>query len=195
MSASTRWRWAALSSAGLVVLLLLPLGAGAADLSLLSDFGQPDIPTSTLGINVGTRAGHVAGIYQEGDANDARIEQAGRGNHAEVWQIGSNNSADVLQRGTDNELRLSQAFSGQLATLVQDGIGNQVAIQQLGVNASVNSSQVGDGNQLVLRQQANSQFISTQTGTLNQIVVDLPAGMALRVDQVGNGLSFSLHPN
>jgi len=176
-------------------LLTLPLSLGAADLSLLSDFGQADIPSVTLGLRTGTGAGNVAGIYQEGHSNTVRIDQAGGGNHAEVWQIGSNNAADLDQSGSNNELRLSQAFSGQFATLAQVGNGNQMAIQQLGLGAAVNSSQDGAGNQLVLQQQANSQFISTQTGNLNQMVVELPAGMTLRVDQVGSGLSFSFYPN
>lgn len=171
-----------------------PLGAGAADLSMLSDFGRPDIPQEVLGIGPGN--GNMAGIFQSGTYNIANIQQAlGLGNNAEVWQSGTDLAADVSQRGSANELRLSQALAHQRATLTQDGVGNQMAIQQLGINAELSGSQIGDGNQLVLQQQNDSQFIFSQTGNQNQIVVELPSGMALQVDQVGNNLSFQLHPN
>ena len=171
----------------------LPLPMQAADLSMLSDFGRADIPAAlTKGI---VSTGDVAGILQTGSRNGSYIEQVGRvGNNAENWQEGTDLAADISQTGSSNELRLLQSGANDSATLLQNGIGNQMAIQQLGAGASVNSSQVGDGNQLVLVQQAGSQFISTQTGNQNQLLVDLPANVFMNVDQTGSNMFLRVGP-
>jgi hypothetical protein len=167
--------------------------AAPADLSMLSDFGQPDIPSQALGIL--PSSGNEAGILQMGNLNKAAIDQTGgTNNNAEVWQNGTSLSADVSQHGRHNELRLSQSGDHNTAVLDQVGSSNQMAIWQFGSNALSSGAQVGDGNQLVLQQQGNSQFQFSQTGNLNQIVVDLPTGMSLRVDQLGDGKYFSFHP-
>lgn len=190
LSSATR-RWPGVCCGWL--LAAIPVSVCAADLSMLSDFGRPDIPQEMLGMGPGS--GNVAGIEQSGDFNVASSQQFGPGHNAQIWQSGSDLGADVSQHGSDNQLRLSQeAGVGQRATLLQDGAGNQMALQQVGSNAALGGSQTGDGNQLVLQQQGNSQFLFTQSGSQNQIVVDLPAGMALQVEQTGNNLSFELHP-
>jgi minor curlin subunit len=165
----------------------------AADLSMLSDFGRPDIPVAlTKGA---VSSGDVAGISQNGSRNGAYIEQVGRvGNNAESWQEGSDLAADITQRGASNALRLLQNGANDSATLLQNGIGNQMAIQQLGADVSATSSQVGDGNQLVLVQQAHSQFTSTQTGNQNQLLVDLPSGVFMAVEQTGSNLFLRVAP-
>ena len=171
----------------------LPIPLQAADLSMLSDFGRPDIPAAlTKGAVNGA---DVAGISQTGSRNGAYIEQIGRtGNNAESWQEGADLAADISQSGASNVVRLLQSGANDSATLLQNGVGNQMAIQQLGADVSVHSNQVGDGNQLVLVQQASSQFISTQTGNQNQLLVDLPGGMFMSVDQTGSNLFLRVGP-
>lgn len=179
--------------AGVLLCLAGTAHAGQADLSMLSDFGQPDIPESVLGLPAA--AGNTAGISQMGFRNEVSIEQTnGVRNNAEVWQTGSNLSANVHQSGTDNALRLSQSTDHQTAVLNQAGIGNQMAIWQTGAYADLSGAQVGAGNQLVLQQAGSSQFGFSQIGNANQILVDLPSGMSLRVDQTGDNARFSFHP-
>lgn len=176
------------------VSMALPALVGAADLSMLSDFGRPDIPNSVTKGAVTT--GDVAGISQAGLRNLAYIEQVGMvgNNNAESWQEGTDLAADIGQIGTSNAVRLLQSGSSGTAALQQVGIGNAMAIQQLGAGASVNSSQIGDGNQLVLIQQAGSQFVSTQTGNQNQMVVDLSSGTYLNATQTGNNWYLRVGP-
>jgi Curlin associated repeat len=171
----------------------------AADLSLLSDFGRADIPVALRGIVVST--GDVAGIKQSGDRNAAFIDQGAKDgqvdrgrNNAETWQEGDNSSAYLKQQGASNEIRLLQNGDFSNATLEQIGSNNQMSIQQIGDVVTTNSSQVGDGNQLVLVQQAGSQFISTQKGNQNQMLIDLPSGVYMNVDQTGNNLYLRVSP-
>jgi hypothetical protein len=171
----------------------LPWHVAAADLSMLSDFGRPDIPAGvTKGAITG---GDVAGISQTGALNRAYIDQAGQtGNNAESWQEGVELSATITQSGASNAARLSQTGSNDSAVLLQQGTGNQMAISQLGANVTTDSSQIGDGNQLVLVQQAASQFTSTQIGNQNQLLVDLPASTFMNVNQTGNNMYLKLSP-
>ena len=171
----------------------LPKHATAADLSLLSDFGRPDIPAGVTRGAITT--GDVAGISQTGSLNRAYIEQVGQtGNNAESWQEGVELSASIIQNGASNAARLSQTGSNDSAVLLQQGTGNQMAISQLGANVTTDSSQVGDGNQLVLVQQAGSQFTSTQIGNQNQLLVDLPVNTFMNVNQTGNNMYLKLGP-
>lgn len=184
-----------IGAAGLLATASLVAGAATADLSMLSDFGRPDIPEQLLVNGIPSTGGNIAGIDQRGDFNRASIEQSGGvGNNAEVWQSGTGLSADITQTGSNNELRLSQVLDRQTAALVQVGSGNQLAIWQYGSNSDVTGTQEGNGNQLVLQQYGNSQFNFSQIGNQNSMVVDLPNGMSLSVEQRGDNKSFSFHP-
>jgi minor curlin subunit len=184
-----------LGAAGLLATASLVAGAATADLSMLSDFGRPDIPEQLVVAGVPATGGNIAGIDQRGSSNRASIEQSGGlGNNAEVWQDGVGLSADITQTGSNNEVRLSQVLDLHTAVLVQVGSGNQMAIWQYGSNSDVTGTQEGNGNQLVLQQYGNSQFNFSQIGNQNRMVVDLPNGMSLTVEQRGDNRSFSFHP-
>jgi len=163
----------------------------AADLSMLTDFGRPDIPVGRLGL---LAPANSVGVEQLGDANALWVEQSGTHNNAQVWQAGVDLRAHVTQVGADNELRLLQADGRSTGELQQSGAGNQMAITQQGLDNVVTGSQVGLSNDLVLQQVGASQFGFNQIGDRNQIVVDAPVGLSLQVDQVGNDLRFQMTP-
>lgn len=178
-----------------IALAVAPAAWAQVDLSLLSDFGRADIPQARLGLSPGI--GNTAGIEQQGNRNKALIDQSfGAGNNAEVWQMGSGSTAEVTQTGSNNELRLIQDGDNHSASLIQIGSANQMAIQQLGMNDSVTGLQQGTGNQFVMQQSGNNiQFQFSQVGDGNQMVANLPSGVSMRVDQVGNGLAATIAPS
>ena len=100
----------------------------------------------------------------------------------------------MRQTGTDNELRLSQTGDHHSAVLTQIGSNNQIAIYQTGSSADVSGTQNGIGNQLVLQQDSNSKFEFSQIGNQNQMLITLPAGQYLKVDQVGDFRSVTVNP-
>jgi minor curlin subunit len=178
----------------LAVMVVTSPVVSAADLSMLSDFGRLDIPQQKLGAALVGNS--MVGVMQEGDLNVVSVQQSGgTGNNTQVWQSGIDLQVAVQQRGADNELRLSQMDAQNRGGISQDGFGNQAAIQQFGIDNDVTGNQVGDANQLVLLQHGADQFSFTQQGNQNQILADMPAGVSVHVDQIGNNLSFQLMPN
>jgi hypothetical protein len=164
----------------------------AADLSMLSDFGRPDIPQQRLGMSPLSNA---VGVEQSGLNHWLYVEQvSGDQNNAQVWQAGVDQQAKVAQQGSGNELRLLQSDGGGLIDLQQIGAGNQMAISQVGIDNTVQGRQVGTDNELVLMQYGTSQFTFTQQGDRNQIVADMPQGLSVHVDQIGNEMRFELQP-
>jgi hypothetical protein len=162
----------------LAVMVVTSPVVSAADLSMLSDFGRLDIPQQKLGAALVGNS--MVGVMQEGDLNVVSVQQSGgTGNNTQVWQSGIDLQVAVQQRGADNELRLSQMDAQNRGGIDNDVTGNQV----------------GDANQLVLLQHGADQFSFTQQGNQNQILADMPAGVSVHVDQIGNNLSFQLMPN
>jgi hypothetical protein len=168
--------------------------ACAGDLSALPEFNRLDIGDAISADS--SRPFSKAGALQTGRNNVADINQAGGlGNNAQLWQQGSDLRADVLQIGTRNLVRLNQEGALSHATLVQNGMDNLMLISQVGVGAGVNGLQVGDGNSVLLLQRNDTSFGFSQIGNQNQISVELPNGMGLHVDQIGNNLSYKVSPN
>ncbi len=172
----------------------LGCGSHAADLSMLSDFGRPDITTTRFG-DV-TNLSNLVGVEQAGDLNVTSVQQSGGGkNNVQAWQQGTSLYLQANQSGTDNELRLSQSNDRSQGDLSQVGANNQMAIQQSGADNDVNGSQIGDSNALVLIQPGNSAFTFTQQGNQNQIQADLVQGQSIHVDQIGSQLSVQISPS
>jgi hypothetical protein len=167
--------------------------AWSADLSMISDFGKPDLPQEKLGL-APTNAS-IVGVEQVGNVNRVTVQQAGSSsNNTQVWQSGADLEASLQQQGSNNELRLSQSDARNRAELTQDGLINKMALMQLGTDNSVMGSQLGDGNQVVLVQPGSAAFSFLQQGNMNQIVADMPVGVSVHVDQIGDNLRFSLSP-
>jgi hypothetical protein len=168
--------------------------ACAGDLSALPEFNRLDIGAAISGDTSGSF--NKAGALQLGRNNVGDINQTGGlGNNAQLWQQGSDLRADISQIGAGNLIRLNQEGSLSQATLVQNGMDNLMLISQVGVGASVNGLQVGDGNSVLLLQRNDTSFGFSQIGNQNQISVELPNGMGLHVDQIGNNLSYKVSPN
>ena len=166
----------------------------AGDLSALPEFNRLDIGAAISGDALG--AGNKAGATQMGRNNVGDISQTGGlGNNAQLWQQGSDLRAEISQIGVGNLVRLNQEGSLSQATLVQHGLDNLMLISQVGIAASVNGLQVGDGNSVLLLQRNDTSFGFSQIGNQNQISVELPNGMGLHVDQIGNNLSYKVSPN
>lgn len=166
----------------------------AADLSMLSDFGRPDITLQRMGIVASV--GNLVGVEQEGDVNTVSVQQSGGGqNNVQVWQRGTELRFQAVQQGTDNELRLSQATVGNQGVLTQIGQGNQLAIQQTGAGSSVTGEQLGVDNALVLLQPGASDFSFLQQGNQNTIQAEIQTGQSIHVEQIGDQLSVQITPN
>jgi Curlin associated repeat len=161
----------------------------SADLSMLSDFGRPDIALSRLGL---TPVANSVGVEQTGHAHTLSVDQSGTNNNSQLWQSGAEQQATIRQEGADNEFRLLQSDGRSLLDIQQSGSGNQIAITQSGLDNTVRGIQVGIDNELVLIQSGNSQFSFTQQGDRNQMLVDMPTGLSIHVDQVGNEMKFEL---
>ncbi len=165
----------------------------AADLSMLSDFGRPDITTQRLGTS--PVQGNMVGIEQEGEFNVSEVRQSGGSkNIVQVWQQGSTLQLQATQQGTENELRLSQSNERSQGNLTQVGVSNQMAIEQSSSDNAVTGSQIGDNNALVLVQPGSSSFGFSQQGNQNQIQADLMPGQSIQVDQIGSQLSVQISP-
>ncbi len=130
---------------GLAVLvgwLLLMSAAPQASAQDIVDMTQIDI-----------MPGSIAGVIQQGDRNQASIDQravasgaadlqnralisqTGDDNEASITQEGSSNSADISQNGSDNEAAIVQRNVGSNAQLQQSGNGLGVRIEQFGAGA------------------------------------------------------------
>lgn len=168
--------------------------ACASDLSALPEFNRLDIGAAISGDTSGPF--NKAGAMQMGRNNVGDINQVGGvGNNAQLWQQGVDLRAEISQIGAGNLVRLNQEGSLSQATLVQNGMDNLMLISQVGIAASVNGMQVGDGNSVLLLQRNDTSFGFSQIGNQNQISVELPNGMGLHVDQIGNNLSYKVSPN
>jgi minor curlin subunit len=169
------------------------LSAHAADLSLISDFGRPDLPQERMGLAPSGQS--TVGVEQVGQLNKVWAQQASQGaNNLQVWQSGTDLEATLVQQGQGNVLRMSQSNANNTVDVMQDGLNNGLALVQYGDSNSVTGQQLGDGNQAVVTQPGAATFSFTQQGSLNQIVADMPAGLMVHVDQIGDGLSFSITP-
>lgn len=135
-------------------------------------------------------SGNSAVVVQDGDNNDATVEQAGFGNEASITQMnGDGNDATVEQGPGDG-------FPGQnnLAVIVQNGSMNQTTIQQFGKNNIAGIKLVGNSNGITLEQTGNgneylldftgSDLGSTGGSTTHQVS---QIGSNNRLVQVGQG--------
>lgn len=165
----------------------------AADLSMLSDFGRPDITDQKIATQ-STLSSEI-GVVQEGETSVAGVQQGGGvKNTVQLWQSGSDSRLLVLQDGSDNELRLIQSSVHSQGDLTQMGAGNQIAVQQTGADSVLTGSQLGNENALVLVQPSNSEFVFLQQGSQNQIQAELSPGQVIQVEQIGDQMSVSINP-
>ena len=140
-----------------------------------------------------TGNGHLATVYQEGDENEAYVEQdlySGRGttsgavadieqvgieNYASQYQTGRNGTyASVIQEGNNNQSLQDQDIEGTTGTrqsiLTQEGDGNTTDNFQTS-STWVESllKQVGNNNLIMLYQLGESSSDITQTGDENAV--------------------------
>ncbi len=90
----------------------------------------------------------MAIIGQQGDANQAVLDQTGKGHLAVSRQEGSNNQANLRQQGQEAQLEV-----------LQQGANNQAQISQTGRASAVSLVQVGSNNQAVVSLTANGQRV------------------------------------
>jgi hypothetical protein len=147
-------------------------------------------------------SGNSAVIFQEGDDNDATINQRGSGNQASITQLnGDENDATVVQEP-------GGGFPGEnnLAVIVQDGSFNETTIRQRGrdnvagikLDGSSNGitlEQTGKGNEYLLDFEGSLGTMGNSTthqvsqiGSNNRLVQVGENSMPFNVRQRGDGM-------
>jgi hypothetical protein len=164
----------------------MPPIAGRA--TVVSQVGHADVAQISQ-----TAANAYAEIRQDGERNEAAVDQRGTGSaHVEIRQTGDFNQAGVTQDGSgQNVLYVTQTGSGNRLVgdqtaegtlhngailtqvgyandmmLTQDGSDNRAVLTQTGSDNDMVAAQNGDGNRLVWSQDGNNlpNLGVTQTG-------------------------------
>jgi minor curlin subunit len=96
--------------------------------------------------------GGVAGIVQQGDRNQASIDQRAVAsgavdlqNHALISQTGDANKASIEQEGSSNNAAITQDGSQNAADIWQQHSGNSAEVQQSGNGLGIKIEQFGAG--------------------------------------------------
>ena len=96
--------------------------------------------------------GGVAGIVQQGNRNQASIDQRAVAsgamdlqNHALISQNGDENKASIEQEGSSNNAAITQDGSQNAADIWQQHSGNSADVQQSGNGLGIKIEQFGAG--------------------------------------------------
>lgn len=183
------------------------LGSARSNLAVVKIVPGSDLNTGTIS-QTGTARSNTAGIYFEGDNDNALISQTGDFNQAITYQRAStvqgSNSATISQPGNFNTGFIQQdGIRGSSATLTQLSNFNYAEIYQTdngGHTATVTQNSLTGGSRLILEQRGtnNNANISQvdrsgaptdveiqQTG-IGNTVMGINAAGTQRVVQVGN---------
>jgi hypothetical protein len=164
-------------------------GAKAGDLAAPADVARPELMIARKS------DGNTVSVYQSGESNLAEIQQShGVDNLASLWQSGVMLRASVEQNGTGNELHANQSELSNDVTIRQVGAGNALTVDQYGSGNSFLGEQLGDDNSATLTLHGGSNVSILQQGNQNMIVADQPAGLSMRIEQVGDNLQVRLVP-
>ncbi len=94
--------------------------------------------------------GNVAQGMQQGNFNNATINQQGRGNVMQFVQQGNYNNLNAVQQGQNNNIEISQQGDNYEADLLQQGNDNNMQINQSGqAEQRLQRSQQGNGHRLI----------------------------------------------
>jgi hypothetical protein len=169
--------------------LVMCAGAMAGDLAAPTEVARPELMISR---NV---TGNSVSVYQAGESNKAEVQQVqGVDNYAQLWQSGVMLRASVEQNGTGNELHANQSDLSNDVTIRQVGAGNALTVDQYGSGNSFLGEQFGNDNSAMLTLHGGSDVSILQQGNQNMIVADQPAGLSMRIEQVGDNLQVRLVP-
>ena len=184
------------------------LGTSRDNLAVVKVVPGSDLNTGTIS-QTGTARGNTAGIYFEGDNDNATISQSGDFNQAITYQRAStvqgSNSATINQSGNFNTGFIQQdGIRGSSATLTQLSNFNYAEIYQTdngGHSATVSQNSLTGGSRLILEQRGSNNSANLvqvdrsgaptdveiqQTGIGNSVSGINAAGVQ-RVVQMGNG--------
>jgi len=142
--------------------------------SLIEQFGEHNIVKVSQSIHQ-KRETNTGIILQDGNLNEAILEQIGVSNISNITQEGSENFTKIQQEGNQNLAEISLIGNNNQYTLIQSGNGNQVIENYIADN--LNISIIQDGNNNVL----NSN--STKTFLINN----------MKIVQKGNGIKMILN--
>ena len=111
-----------------------------------------DLP-DFIGLNIGNAlrelsdgAGNVAVVNQQGNFNEARIDQAGESNVAVMVQRGNFNSSAVTQEGRNNAYGSFLRGNYNSTEVLQRGDNNTYSLNFWGNNLSHTFEQIGSNN-------------------------------------------------
>ena len=133
-----------------------------------------------LGLLRNSESGQFAGIYQQGTAQSAQIEQLGYNNLAVMYQYGSANVGQLSQDGTGNRTGLLQHGYDNLFDVDITGSNNYLGVVQVG-NGLEYLPDINDSNRHVFR---------VQMGIGNQVVELGQGGVPVNIEQRGEGMEL-----
>jgi hypothetical protein len=91
--------------------------------------------------NVDQITGNISGIYQNGSANTAGVEQqailGGFANVSKIVQTGDHDSATVTQSGSNNSVSITQNNDNETAIVKQNGNNLTAQVSQWGTGTAV----------------------------------------------------------
>ncbi|WP_129794165.1 hypothetical protein [Sphingosinicella sp. CPCC 101087] len=176
--------------------LEMPPASGRA--AVVGQIGHADVAQISQ-----SAANAYAEIRQDGERNEAAVEQRGSGSaHVEIRQTGDFNRAGATQRGSgQNVLYVTQTGSGNRlvgdqtaegtlhngAILTQIGYGNDMMLTQDGSDNRAVLAQAGSGNEMAAAQNGDgNRLIWSQDGNnLPNLGVTQTGGQAVQITQTG----------